>query len=87
MSVTVSFYESIKKKTGVDRMEFPMVADLSGLITLLGEKFGLDFRDFLLGDDTCFFLINGKSILGTGGLGTPLAEGDLIEVLPVIEAG
>ena len=87
MSITVSFFESIKKRTGISQIEMPVVINLEALISQLGSKFGEEFHEFLIGEDTCFFLVNGKAILGTGGLGTPLKDGDRVEVLPVIEAG
>jgi len=57
------------------------------LIDELGSCFGPRFQAFLLGDETCLFLVNGKGILSTGGLDTGLVPGDKIEILPFIEAG
>jgi len=57
------------------------------LINILSGHFGEDFQDFLLGKETCFFLINGKGIMMSGGLDTKLNPGDKIEVLPFAQAG
>ena len=57
------------------------------LIDLLGEHFGAPFREFLLGDETCFFLVNGSAIMATGGLATPLRDDDTVEILPFVEGG
>ena len=60
---------------------------MRALIDMLGARFGEDFREFLLDDETCLFLVNGSGIMTTGGLSTPLASGDTIEVLPFVDGG
>ena len=57
------------------------------LINILGDHYGNQLKEFLLGEETCFFLINGKGIIMTGGLDTKLQSDDKIEVLPFAEAG
>jgi molybdopterin converting factor small subunit len=57
------------------------------LIDNLGSHYGERFKEFLLGEETCFFLVNGKGIMMTGGLNTKIQSGDKIEVLPFAEAG
>ena len=83
----VSFYESVQNHTGCQTIEVAQADTLRTLIDLLGKQFGESFQEYLLGDDTCFFLVNGKSILHTGGLHTPLKPEDRVEILPVVEAG
>jgi len=85
--VKVVFYESIQNHSGCESIELEPVEALIILIDKLGEKLGTDFKEYLLRDDTCFFLINGKSISRTGGLNTRLEPNDKIEILPFIEAG
>jgi molybdopterin converting factor small subunit len=63
------------------------VRNLHALINLLGERFGAQFKEFLLGDDTCFFLVNGSGIMTTGGLNTPLHAGDKVDILPFVPGG
>jgi len=57
------------------------------LIDELGERFGQNFKAFLLGDETCLILVNGKGIMTTGGLDTELLPDDKVELLPFVEAG
>jgi molybdopterin converting factor small subunit len=57
------------------------------LISKLGSHFDERFKEFLLGEETCFFLINGKGLMMTGGLDTKIKAGDKIEVLPFAQAG
>ena len=53
----------------------------------LNEKNIFEGYNIVLGEETCFFLVNGKGIMMTGGLDTKLCPGDKIEVLPFADAG
>jgi molybdopterin converting factor small subunit len=85
--MNVIFYESVKNYSGCDSMEIEYAETLNNLVDKLGNRLGEHFKEYLLGEGTCFFLINGKSIMRTGGLNTPLNPDDKIEILPVVEAG
>ena len=85
--IKVLFYESVQNYSGCESLEIEPVETLKDCIEQLGEKLGFHFKEYLLGEDTCFFLVNGKSIARTGGLNTSLNPNDKIEVLPVVEAG
>jgi len=61
--------------------------DIRELINELDGYYGGGLKDFLLGEETCLFLVNGKGIMMTGGLNTKLQSDDKIEVLPFAEAG
>ena len=83
----ILFYESVQNHSKCESLEAEVVETLRDLINQLGERLGESFKDYLLGEDTCFFLVNGRSILRTGGLNTPLEPNDKIEILPIVEAG
>ncbi len=86
--MTVSFHGNVKEHTqGAKSIEVADTQSVRTLIDLLGERFGGPFREFLLGDETCFFLVNGSGIMATGGLNTPLHAGDTVEVLPCGDGG
>ena len=87
--MTVLFYGSVIDHAGGKESFHPQtsVTSVRLLIDALGRSFGQDFKAFLLDDETCLFLVNGKGLLSTGGLDTKLAPGDKIEILPFIEAG
>ena len=88
MNVNVLFHGGVKEYTSDEKsFEAGGTQSVRMLIELLGEHFGADFKDFLLGDDTCFFLVNGNGIMTTGGLSTLLSPGDTVEVLPFVEGG
>ena len=86
--MTVLFYGNVRDYvSGGSSFEAGGAPCVRTLIDLLGERFGAPFKEFLLGDDTCFFLVNGNGIMTTGGLGTSLHSGDTVEVLPFVEGG
>ena len=86
--MTITFHAEVRDYTqGVGEISIPAASSVRALMDMLGEHFGEQLRQFLFGDDTCFFLVNGKGIMATGGLNTPLADGDTVEVLPFIDAG
>ena len=85
--IKVMFFGSVQDHSACPSIEVEAVESLRILIDNLGEEFGATFHEYLLGEDTCFFLINGKSIMNTGGLNTLLKPEDKVEILPVVEAG
>ena len=84
----VAFFGSVQEyANGEKSFEADDVGSIRDLVDLLGERFGERFRNFLLGDNTCIFLLNGKSAMMAGGLGAPLAPGDTVDVLPFVDGG
>ena len=83
----VSFYLSVREYTGCDWVEFHGLNTLEQVVMRLGNDYGASFEEFLRAEETCFFLVNGKSIMSTGGFSTPLVDTDIVEILPVVEAG
>ena len=86
--MTVWFHLSVSEFTGCSHLELEGEPEtLQEMVDELRKLFGEDFYQYLLAEDTCFYLVNGKSILHTGGFSTRLQLGDKIEILPVVEAG
>ena len=86
--MTVYFFGSVLEYTGGEKShDAGDSQDLNVLIEKLGIYYGEAFREYLLAEGTCFFLVNGKGIATTGGLKTRLEGGDKIEILPHIGAG
>ena len=86
--MTVLFYGGALEQTAGERsFEAPYCSNVRDLVSVLGRRFGEGLEKFLLGNETCFFLVNGKGLMMTGGLDTKLADSDRIEVLPFTEAG
>ena len=86
--MNVLFYANVRDyAAGEKSFEAGETQSVRTLIDLLGGRFGGKFKDFLLGDKNCFFLVNGKGIMTTGGLETPLHGGDKVEILPHVGGG
>jgi len=84
----VSFYGSVLEYTNNEKTyEAGCCTNVNDLIDKLGLFYGEHFKNFIMGDETCFFLVNGKGIMLTGGLETKLNPDDRIELLPFTEAG
>ncbi|MCL2856269.1 MAG: MoaD/ThiS family protein [Oscillospiraceae bacterium] len=86
--MTVLFYGSVIDHAG-EQQSFRLQGSetVRDLIDALGHHFGQKFKAFLLGDETCLFLINGKGIMTARGLDTKLEPEDKVEILPFIDAG
>ena len=84
----VLFYGNAQEKAlGEKSADFGDVQSVGVLIDQLGERFGGDLKDYLLGENTCLLLVNGSGIATTGGLKTPISADDKIEILPFVQGG
>ena len=84
----VLFHGSVRDHTSGEASFDPGEAlDVRRLIEMLGERFGGPFREFLTGDQNCFFLVNGSGTMMTGGYDTPLKNSDTAEILPFVDGG
>ena len=84
----VSFYGRITRHTNGEKTYIPKnPPTLRGLLEELGGYYGKGFESFINGNETCLFLINGKGVKLTGGLDSPLEQGDKVEILPFVDAG
>ena len=86
--MNVLFYGNVLDYTNGEKKYEPKSSFSVGeLVDELGRHYGENLKEFLLGEETCFFLVNGKGIMMTGGQDTKLCPGDKIEVLPFADAG
>ena len=86
----VLFYGSVLDYTNGEKVfEYTgnACSSIRDLIGGLCGHYGERFREFILGEETCFFLVNGKGIMMSGGLDTTLCTDDTIEILPFADAG
>jgi len=60
---------------------------LRSLLDELNDHYGDGFESFVRSDETCLILVNGNGVKLSGGLETPLKQGDRIEFLPFVGAG
>jgi len=83
----VIFFGDVSRFTNTEELEIQNASTLDALITILADRFGIEFGEYLRADGTCFYLVNGRSILHTGGLQTPLTMDSVVQILPHVEAG
>jgi len=94
MKVEVKFFTSLREITGkkVDEIQLQNVITVEELLTLLSEKYGKKFREYVYTKkgkvkDFLSFLVNGKNINVLQGFDTKLEQGDIIAILPPVGGG
>jgi len=94
MKVEVKFFTSLREITGkkVEEIQLQSTITVEELLTLLSEKYGKKFREYIYnkkGEVQGFlsFLVNGKNINILQGFDTKLQEGDTVAILPPVGGG
>jgi molybdopterin synthase sulfur carrier subunit len=94
MNVEVRFFTSLREITGkkVDEIQLQNVITVEELLTLLSEKHGKKFREYIYNKKGkvhgfLSFLVNGKNINVLQGFDTKLKQEDTIAILPPVGGG
>ena len=94
MNVEVRFFTSLREITGkkVDEIQLQNVITVKELLTLLSEKHGKKFKEYIYNKKGkvhgfLSFLVNGKNINVLQGFDTKLKQGDTIAILPPVGGG
>ena len=94
MNVEVKFFTSLREITGkkVDEIQLQNAITVDELLTLLSEKYGKNFREYIYnkkGEVQGFLsvLVNGKNINIMQGFDTKLQENDIVAILPPVGGG
>jgi MoaD family protein len=90
--VTVTLPAPLASALGVNRELKIQAQNLRELIRALGEKSGAELTQKLIDQkgelkSTVNIYVNGRNVRFTGGLETPLREGDKITILPAVAGG
>ncbi len=93
--VAVKFIGGLKSLTGVNAVELPSpsVGDVAAVIRVLVEKFGPEFEDEVMDQETgdprgrVLILKNGREIGVLEGLRTRVEDGDTLVIIPVVHGG
>lgn len=92
MAIAVRFYATYRDITACKAMEIPVQGDLHRLLLLLTDKFGPAMERKLfkapgeLGPDAVI-LINGRHVAHLQGLNTPVQDGDVVAIFPLVAGG
>jgi molybdopterin synthase sulfur carrier subunit len=94
MKVEVKFFTRLREITGkkIEIIQLQKSITINELITLLAEKYGKNFREYIYGkkgkvQDFLSFIVNGKNINKMQGFDTKLQEGDVIAIVPPVGGG
>ena len=88
--MTITFYGKLTEYTDGDKTLTPLpgvCTTLRELLDFLCKHYGERFEAFIKGSETCLILINGNGITLSGGLDSPLKQGDKVEMMPFVDAG
>ena len=91
--MTVTFYGRITEHTNGEKAFSPKIGAMERCNTLrelldeLCSRYGESFRAFINGNETCLILLNGNGVAFSGGLDSPLKQGDKVDILPFVDAG
>jgi len=94
MKVTVKFFTVLRELTGKkeDEIELPNTITVEELLSLLSERHGQGFTDYVYDEkgrvrDHLQFLINGRSITNLQRFETRLEEGNTFAIIPPVGGG
>jgi molybdopterin synthase sulfur carrier subunit len=94
MKVEIKFFTALREITGkkVDTIQLQTTITVDDLVTMLAEKYGKKFREYIYdkkGEVQGFlsFLVNGTNINNMQGLDTKLKDKDTVAILPPVGGG
>ena len=94
MEVEVRYYAMLREAAGTRReeLELPEGSIFGDLMDVVVDKYGPVFRRYVFDDDGrerdyLSFMVNGVSVHSREGFDTPLADGDVVTILPPVGGG
>lgn len=89
--IKVLFFATIRDYTNEKETTVEGVSTVKELLSLLSGRYGPNFKTEIFEGDTIsdrvIALVNGRHIVRTGGVETPLKDGDTVAVFPIIGGG
>ena len=89
--IQVEFFATIRDLTGEKEIRVEKTAAVGDLLRLLFRRYGLPLRKKIFDGEELSneitILVNGMHIASTGGLGTPLSDGDEVAIFPIVGGG
>lgn len=89
----VRFFATYRDITHASELEMPAPESVRGLLLLLAERYGPDFRNQVLSLDqtalgrNAIVLVDGRHIAHLSGIDTPLTDSDTVAIFPLIAGG
>ena len=80
--VRVQFFGQVREIANGKETEVAGCVTVGSLLASLSGKYGADFQP-----EALIVMVNGRSIAHTGFLRTPLEDGDLVSIFPIIGGG
>ena len=97
MRISVRFFTILREITGKkeETLEFPKGEEVTvnRVLKQLSEKYGKAFDDYVYDHGTrevkgfLQFLVNGRSVSSSKGIGTKLSNGDILAIVPPVSGG
>ena len=89
--IQVEFFATIRELTGEKEITVEKTAAMGDLLRLLFQRYGAPLKEKIfdgeeLSEDVTI-LVNGMHIASTGGLETPLSDGDEVAIFPIVGGG
>ena len=89
--IKIEFFATIRELTGEKKITIEKTSAVSDLLRLLLQRYGAPLREKIFDgeelSDEITILVNGMHIASTGGLGTPLSDGDEVAIFPIVGGG
>ena len=89
--IKIEFFATIRELTGEKEITVKKTAAVSDLLRLLLQRYGAPLREKIFDGeeltDEITILVNGMHIASTGGLATPLSDGDEVAIFPIVGGG